>query len=146
MGALSLHTKICMNYAVVHTILSKKLDGCLSAHGISFSEFMILFQLSQTEGKMMRRIDLAEQIGLSASGVTRIVSPMEKIGLVRKEANKRDARVSLVKLSAAGQRIFDESSVSVNVAAEHVLAALSERRTHEMLKSLVAIGGGSVAE
>lgn len=50
----------------------------------------------------MRRIDLADSVGLSPSAVTRLLAPMEKPGLVEKEANPRDARVSLVKLSTAG--------------------------------------------
>ena len=52
----------------------------------------------------MRRIDLAEKIGLTASGVTRILLPMEKVGFIRKEVNKEDARSSLVILASGGKR------------------------------------------
>lgn len=135
------HLKLCMNYSVVNTLISKKLDIKLSAHGINFSEFMILFHLDQVKEKRMRRIDLAEKIGLSASGITRLISPMEKIGLVQKEANIRDARVSLVKISSSGQRILEESSVSLNAISQEVLSILNERNISEMQNMLIILGG-----
>jgi len=126
---------------VVHTNISKKLDNQLSVHGINFSEYMILFHLDQAIGKKMRRIDLAEKIGLSASGITRLVAPMEKIGLVHKEANQRDARVSLVKLSSSGERILQESTISLNLTSQEILSKLDENSLTEMLNTLLILGG-----
>ncbi len=141
MNQLTEYAKLSMNYSVVNTIVSKKIDSKLSAHGISFSEFMILYNLNQADRKMMRRIDLAEKIGLSASGITRLVSPMEKIGLVEKEINTRDARVSLVKLSEAGERILEESYVGINAASQEVFSKLDEGNIGDMLNMLLALGG-----
>ncbi len=141
MKGLTNYTKFCLNYSVVNTIISKKLDNQLSVHGINFSEFMILLHLDHAIDKKMRRIDLAEKIGLSASGITRLVSPMEKIGLVHKEANKRDARVSLVKISSSGERILKESTISLNAASQMVLSDLKEKNFNEMLNTLIILGG-----
>ncbi len=141
MHQLTLQARFCMNYTAVHTKISKMIDIQLSLHGISFTEFMILFHLDQAIEKKMRRIDLAEKIGLSASGITRLVAPMEKIGLVHKESNKRDARVSLVKLSSAGKRIIQESTVSFNTTAQDILADLEESSISDMLNSLKILGG-----
>jgi len=138
---LTKQTKLWANYSMVNAVVSKKLDNQLSAHGINFSEFMILFHLDHTKDKMMKRIDLAEKIGLSASGITRLVSPMEKIGLVQKERNTRDARVSLVKISSVGQRILKDSSVSLNEASKDALSILDQKRINEMLKTLILLGG-----
>lgn len=144
MSEVNKHVKLCMNYSVVNTIISKKLDIKLSVHGINFSEFMILFHLDQVKEKMMRRIDLAEKIGLSASGITRLISPMEKIGLVQKETNIRDARVSLVKISSSGQRILEESSVTLNAISQEVLSKLNERNISEMQNMLIILGGNVI--
>lgn len=51
----------------------------------------------------MRRIDLADAIGLTASGITRLLLPMEKIGLVKRESHDGDARVSYVSITPAGK-------------------------------------------
>ena len=141
MEEISPYTKFCLNYSFVHTNISKRIDNQLSVHGINFSEFMILFHLDQALEKKMRRIDLAEKIGLSASGITRLVTPMEKIGLVHKEANKRDARVSLVKISTSGQRILQEATISMNATSDEILVKVEESSFSEMIKVLSSLGG-----
>lgn len=105
----------------VQTRLTKKAECQLNPHGISFTECLVLHYLSEAPNRTMRRIDLAERIGLSASGVTRLLQPMEKIGLVEKEINPRDARVSLVKLSAAGARVHSEAENSLNMGAQALM-------------------------
>lgn len=114
--------------------LLKKMDLLLSVHGISFTEFMVMYHLSAAPNKMMRRIDLAESVGLSASGVTRMLNPMEKIKLVQKQVNPRDARVSLVKLSKTGEQVFKEAYISFEKGADSLLQALDSRQCAKFLE------------
>jgi len=107
--------------------INKRLAGPLSGHGLSLTEYLVLRELSQAPDGRMRRIDLAAQVGLSASGVTRLLNPMEKVGLVRKEEAARDARISLVALTPAGKRIFREASTSFNDVAQAFLEPLGAR-------------------
>lgn len=113
--------------------LIRKVDSQLSIHGISFSEYMILYHLDSAPTKTMRRIDLAEMVGLSASGVTRMLAPMQKIRLIEKQSNPRDARVSLVKLSDAGKTIFDEASLSFAHTAKSLTHGLTTDQVKKML-------------
>lgn len=115
-----------LKLANVQTKLLKKQDQWLAAHGISFKEFTIMFQLHQSPTRNMRRVDLAEAVGLSASGVTRLLNPMQKIGLVEKEDSARDARVSLVRLTEAGEALFQDAQGSFNERAEAFMALLTE--------------------
>ena len=119
--------QFCLNLNKTSCNITKKLEASLSPHGISFTEFMILHELQHSPNQCLRRIDLADKIGLSPSGVTRLLSPMEKIGLVSKEPNERDARVSLVKLSHAGERIYTESHNSCNERALALVAKLKNK-------------------
>ncbi|MCF8262154.1 MAG: MarR family transcriptional regulator [Melioribacteraceae bacterium] len=114
--------------SMLNTMLIKKIDRQLNVHGISFTEYLIMHRLNGAPQKTMRRIDLAESVGLSASGVTRLIAPMEKIKLVEKEANPRDARVSLVKLSKPGEKLFDESTITFNETAKYLLEKLSPKQ------------------
>ena len=114
--------------------LAKRVDGQLSAHGISFTEYVIMHHLSNSPLKTMRRIELAEHVGITASGITRLISPMEKIGIVEKEANPRDARQSLVKLSKTGQRLYGEASVSFEHCASSLTGSLSENQLEKMVE------------
>ena len=124
-----------MHLSTLQAYLQKGVDRRLSLLGISFSEFHILFYLSGSKTKTLRRIDLAEHVGMSASGITRALNPMEKIGLVQKEANQRDARVSLVKLTPAGERVLSEALPALMSAADDLLAGLSEQE----IVTLIAI-------
>ena len=117
------------------TRLTKRVESQLSFHGISFTEYMILRFLNEAPKKTMRRIDLAESVGISASGVTRLLAPMEKRKLVEKEANARDARVSLVKLTKPGERVYKEAAESF----EHSADFLTERLSGNQLSTLIEL-------
>lgn len=91
----------------IETVLSRRLDARLG--GLGWSDFLILYALSSADGKRMRRVDLADTIGLTASGITRLLLPMEKIGLVRREAHEGDARVSYVAIAPGGEAKLAEA-------------------------------------
>jgi len=129
-----------LNIVKVQSVITKKFDG-LSLHGLSLTDFMILHILSQVPGNRLRRIDLAESTGLTASGITRIISPMEKMGLVVKEHNDRDARVSYVKLTAAGYRILKEATVTAEHIANKLLDGMAVTDLLIFAAQLKSLGG-----
>lgn len=129
---MNIESQYLISNYLLGTQLLKKTDGQLSIHGISFTEFMILNQLDSTSQKTMRRVDLADAIGITASGVTRLLSPMEKIGLLQKQQNPRDARVSLVKLTSAGQKLYSEALTSFEQFAESKLAVLNKKQLEKI--------------
>ena len=60
-----------------------RLSGGFGAvHGISVNEFFLLKQLERAPENKLPRVELAKRMHVSASPVTRMVAPMEKIGLV----------------------------------------------------------------
>ena len=126
MIAISPAMQFVMDLSRLQAKVLKRVDAGLSIHGISFTEFLVMYQLSKSPGNTLRRIDLAELIGLSASGITRLLIPMEKIGLVKKEENPRDARVSLVRLSKAGAQLFEDASVSFGHSADSLVQAIDD--------------------
>ncbi len=124
----------------IETVLSRKFDAKLG--GLGWSDFLILSALSNADDQRMRRVDLADTIGLTASGITRLLLPMEKVGLVRREAHDGDARVSYVaiapggaaRLSEAIERaelycsdIIDPAEVAEIERANTIIAKLSKR-------------------
>ena len=121
MTNLSHHVLFYLNLAKAQSALSRRFDAGLG--GLGFSEFAILYHLSQAENSSMRRGDLAEKVGLTASGITRLLAPMEKVGLVKREVNKNDARVSCVILAAGGKRRLEEAVERAEMLAENFLPA-----------------------
>lgn len=134
MATLTPSMELVMTLSSLQSQLLKKIDPRLSAHGINFTELVVMHRLDTAPNKTMRRIDLAESIGLSASGVTRLLAPMEKNRLVQKEANPRDARVSLVKLSKTGERVLKEAFVSFEDSANTLFKTLDSRQLAKLLE------------
>jgi len=85
-----------------------------------------MYHLCQSPNGTLRRIELSELVGLSASGVTRLLAPMEKIKLVKKESNRRDARVSLVKLTDTDMEILADAMTTFRQSATTATKSLSK--------------------
>lgn len=130
-------TAILLSLTALQSQILRRIDQGLYVHGISYSEFLVLHHLASASNKCLRRIDLADLVGLSASGVTRLLNPMEKNRLVEKESNPRDARVSLVKLSKPGERLLSEAQVSFEHTAEKILGPLGASK-QERLTALIS--------
>lgn len=111
----------------------------MSLHGIGFTEFQVMYYLSQAQGKVLPRIELANAIGLSASGVTRLLLPMEKNRLVTKERNARDARVSLVKLTKTGNKILHDAMQSYSEISESLVQRLDKKEISQLLKLIIKL-------
>ncbi len=107
MHKLSPSTSFFIQLAKSQAILSYRFDRALG--GLGFTEFLILLQLDQAPGGQLSRIALAENIGLTASGITRVLLPMAKVHLVKDGKASDDARVRSVEATAAGkQKLADE--------------------------------------
>ncbi|TWF42923.1 MarR family transcriptional regulator [Chitinophaga polysaccharea] len=111
-----------MSLAKAQATVSRRMDR-LNAHGIGFTDFVILHLLHQAPNGKLRRKDLAEKTNLTPSGITRLLLPIEKIGLIDREANERDARVSYVVLTAAGRRTYEEAKPTADALAEDLIPA-----------------------
>lgn len=121
-----------MQLAKLQSIMSRRFDSHLG--GISMSEFIILYHISRAPGQIMRRVDLAEKTGLTASGVTRLLLPMEKVHLIKKLSNPDDARVSSVTITPAGMEKLQEGIEN----AEVLIGDLSAKPTDAEVSKLRA--------
>lgn len=135
----NVETGLAIGLINLQSKIQKRIGAALSAHGIGLSEYLVLNQLYVAKNQKMRRSDLAEQVGLSPSGVTRLLNPMEKIGLIEKEDNPRDARVSLVVLSEAGKKITEEAKISFEYSSVALFESLDKKRLSAFSKLLKAV-------
>ena len=104
----------------------RRMDGKLGAlHGLSFVDFAVLLELSLHPHGKMRRVDLAETLSLTQSAITRILIPLEKIGVIKRESDPHDARVGYAAITAAGRRICRESLDTANDLAGDIRAMYS---------------------
>lgn len=132
MKEMSASLQLFIRLARVNAIMARRFDGRLG-NGLGFNDFVILVALSQSSSGKLRRVDLAESLGLTASGVTRMLAPMEKIGLVKREANEHDARVSYVSLAPGGKRVLAEAMESAELVSEEVVVPTKAQKLNDLL-------------
>lgn len=99
---------LLIQLARFQALVARKFDQ-LSVHGLGFNDLLVLHTLQQAPKEKLRRIDLAERIGITASGVTRMLLPMEKNGWVTREISERDARIGFAVLTPAGKRLYKDA-------------------------------------
>jgi DNA-binding MarR family transcriptional regulator len=102
-------------------------------HGLTINDYECLLLLSHADGDAMRRIDLANELMLTPSGVTRLLDGLQNGGYVRNHSCETDARVKYAMLTEAGRRKLEEASES-HLAA--VAELFSTRFTDEELATL----------
>jgi len=102
--------------------VERRLDRSLGAiRGISLAEYRILNALGDAPGAQASRVDVARAVGLTPSGVTRALRPMEKLGIVSTVRSKRDARLAIAALTPAGRELLGDASEVVNDAMQSIL-------------------------
>jgi DNA-binding MarR family transcriptional regulator len=132
----------CLRLTRAYATLTRRLDNALSnVHGLSFGDFMILYHLDRAPGTRLRRIDLAERLGLTASGVTRTLLPLEKLGLVGRQPDPRDARVGYALLTDAGQQLLRYALVSVQPIAHELTQTMSAEQVDALSALLGKLAG-----
>lgn len=120
------------------TRLSRRLDSGLN--GISLNEFIIMYHLSQNPDGRMRRIDLSDKLGLTASGITRLLLPMEKIGLINRESDDNDARVSYVVLARGGKAKLADGLERIEIFGEDMIPESKAKKLEEFVKLINELG------
>lgn len=119
----------CLRLNRAYAVLTRRLDVALSSlHGLSFSDFMILYYLERAPESRLRRIDLAERLGVSASAVTRNLLPLEKLGLVGRLQDPRDARVGFAVLTDSGAELLGYARISVGPIAKEALQTTPQQQ------------------
>jgi DNA-binding MarR family transcriptional regulator len=98
-----------------------------AVHGLGLSDFAALHHLADAPGGRLRRVDLARLLALTPSGVTRLLGPLERRGIVRREQDGHDARATFAVLTSSGKSLVKDATASVTTIAEAVLGSLGAR-------------------
>jgi DNA-binding MarR family transcriptional regulator len=130
---LEVWVRLLRGNASVRRTLSAQLQA---QHELTINDFECLLLLAHAEDSSLRRVDLAEGLQLTASGVTRLLDGLEQCGLVAKAKCDSDARVTYAVLTDAGRRRLEEAAPA-HMAQVHEL--FQERYTVEELGVLAEL-------
>jgi DNA-binding MarR family transcriptional regulator len=120
-----------------HAAATRQLNAQLAAdHGLTISDYEVLLRLFRAPDRRLRRVDLAEQVLLSASGITRLLDGLERCGYVERASCASDRRVVYAVLTNAGASKLEEASSS---HLPQVEALFAERYNDEELAGLASL-------
>lgn len=134
--------------ARAHTILRRELESeVLTPRGLTMSDFEALLHLSKADDTRLRRIDLADRLMLTPSGVTRLLDGLGAAGLVENVHCEDDARVTWARLTEEGVETIQCVGVShakrLREIFEGALSDAEVAQLHELLGRLPGVGSGS---
>jgi DNA-binding MarR family transcriptional regulator len=122
-----------------HAAVTRELSGRLEAqHGLTLSDYDVLVQLYFAPDHMLRRVDLARMVILTASGITRLLDGLERAGWVTKARCDSDARVTYAVLTDSGLAKFEEAARMHRADIEELF---SSRFSPEEQRSLAELLG-----
>ena len=102
-------------------------------HGLTLNDYEVLLHLSHAEGRRLRRVDLAERVLLTPSGITRLLEGLERCGYVERASCASDARVTYAQLTEEGEAKL-RAAAETHVAGIH--AFFRERFSKDEVKAL----------
>ena len=92
-----------VNLLRAHAVTTRQFNAELLAdHGLTINDFDVLAQLARAPEHALKRVDLAERVLLTASGITRLLEGLERHGFVRKAFCSSDGRVVYAELTDEG--------------------------------------------
>ena len=121
--------------ASAHAVATKSLE----VSGLSFAELRLLLGLRHASAGR-RPTELATEMTLSPSGVTRMLLPLEKRGIVERKRDPGDGRASHIFLTEAGRTLVDEAATSAGERGARLLRRLSVGQTKQLQRLLEEIG------
>jgi DNA-binding MarR family transcriptional regulator len=130
-----------------HASITRTLERELDAEaGLPLAWYDVLVQLATAPGRKLRMAQLADEVLLSRSGLTRLVDRLEKEGLVRRERSEDDARGTFTVLTPAGiHRLREAAPVHLAGVQRHWLEHFDELELRQLGELLGRLGAGGPA-
>ena len=121
-------------------LLPTALDRVLAPTGLTSFEFTLLEALDESDGGRLRLSALASRTNATLPRLSRVVTALERKGLVARVACEEDARATNAVLTATGERAYHESRPVYDGAVRHmILDGLGEDGASDLAELTYAI-------
>ena len=100
------YTRLLRAHATTARCLSARL---LERHGLSLTDYEALNALAETQSGYMKRVELARSLGLTPSGITRLLEGLEVAGLVERASCPSDLRITYARLTSRGAGVLADA-------------------------------------
>jgi DNA-binding MarR family transcriptional regulator len=90
--------------------LNQALEADLDEFGLTMGDYEVLVRLSEADDHRLRMCDLAAQLRLSPSGLTRRLDGLVSSGVVSRQPSEDDRRVMLAVLTDSGYELLQRAA------------------------------------
>ncbi|MFM2073552.1 MAG: hypothetical protein RLZZ623_3816 [Actinomycetota bacterium] len=120
--------------------LQHVLETDIAPFGLTMGDYEVLVRLSAHPDRRMRMCDLAGELRLSPSGLTRRLDGLVSSGHVSREASDDDRRVMLAALTDTGYRLL-ETAAPFHVAGvrEHFIDLLTPAEVEAVASAFIKV-------
>jgi DNA-binding MarR family transcriptional regulator len=124
---------------------TKRLNAQLFAdHGLTINDYGVLIHLARAPDRRMRRVDLAERVLLTPSGITRLLDGLERSGSVERASCDSDRRVVYAVLTDVGMaKLLEARETHLSQIDEHFGQRLDGDDLSTTLALLSRLGEGA---
>jgi DNA-binding MarR family transcriptional regulator len=97
-----------LGFLQAHSVVTKALEADLIANfGLQLSGFEVLSRTALADDGYLRMSDLAEQVRLSQSRISRLVTELEQRGLMCRRGCEKDTRVVYAAITSEGRALVE---------------------------------------
>ena len=132
-GRFKLENQLCFRLYTASRLITQAYHPLLSDHGLTYPQYLVLLVLWEKDAQPVH--DIAKRLLLETNTVTPLLKRMEAEGIVTRTQGTKDARQTIVKLTAKG-RGLQEKLMDVPEAVGG--AVLCESVTPETVPGLFA--------
>lgn len=119
-----------------HAAATRLLSAELQEHELTINDYEALLLLSQAEDGRLKRVELAQALVLTPSGVTRMLEGLELAGLVERASCEADLRIVYAQLTELGRERLSAASCG---QVGSVRALFEEHLNDEELETLASL-------
>jgi DNA-binding MarR family transcriptional regulator len=121
-------------FMAAHALLAQRVGRDLAAaNSLPLGSYSVLCLLHDAPGGRLRLSELARASHLTRSGVSRLASRLERVGVLRREKDARDRRGSSAALTDWGREELKRArAVFVRAIAEHFGSHLSDNEAETL--------------
>ena len=125
-------------FLVAHAQVRRQLERELQAEqSLGLGEYEVLLLLVRAEHRRLRMSELADRLGLSRSGVTRLVDRLEGESLVERTSCDTDRRGSWAQLTEGGRdRLRRAAPTHLRGVGEHFLDRIPPQELDALRRTL----------
>jgi DNA-binding MarR family transcriptional regulator len=121
------------NFIETVSTMTAALESDLIPHGLTMGDYEVLVRLSEAEDQQLRMCDLATELQLSPSGLTRRLDGLVTSGLVERVACPADRRVMFAALTTKGHaRLVEAAPDHVASVRNRFFKGLSKDQIREI--------------